>query len=81
MLVYQRGSPTIVPSEFHGSQVDNASWNGECVTYWKRCSALEGYEVTERLLSEQVGNIRAAGGRGMCRDSSYWMCMKKGGYT
>ena len=40
-------------------QVDNASWNGECVTYWKRCSALEGYEVTERLLSEQVGNIAA----------------------
>lgn len=40
-------------------QVDNASWNGECVTYWKRCSALEGYEVTERLLSEQVGCLSA----------------------
>lgn len=37
----------------HEPLVDNASWNGECVTYWKRCSALEGYEVTERLLSEQ----------------------------
>jgi len=38
--------------------VNATTWTDGCVTYWKRCSELEGYEATERLLAEQGVEIQ-----------------------
>ncbi|CAK9015757.1 unnamed protein product [Durusdinium trenchii] len=51
--------------------VNATTWTDGCVTYWKQCRQLEGYQVTERLVKEQGMEIEnvITDSLGICADA------------